>query len=217
MLESLKKSMKSHHQFLLLVILLFSRAIIAMKVLQSGDTYHVSICPPTSSSDEVSCNAHAVTDSTGNLLKVAHVERKDSTFRVQDICTPTTHSGFGPADLQSAYGITVPSGVLAGTGPLVAVVIAGDYVKFEKDLAIYRSNYCLPACTVASGCLTKVNQDGLKSSFPAALVGWDVEGAIDMQMISSMCPSCKILIVVANTAFFSDMGTCVNKAAQLGK
>lgn len=189
-----------------------------MKILKSGGTYHISMCPPPTSPNEAFCNAQVVTDSTGSIIKTAHVPNKDSAFRTAaKACVSTTNEGFGPVDLQSAYGITVPTDVSAGTGPIVAVVIAGDYVEFETDLALYRSTYCLPACTVSSGCLTKVNQNGVNSSFPTSLAGWDVNGAIGMQMISSMCPSCKILLVVADTNTFGNLGTCVNTAAILGK
>ena len=210
--------MKLYFKFLLVTLVLVLRTSNAMKILQSGDTYYVSVCSPPTSPYENSCNAQVVTDSTGSIIQTLHILNRDSTFRTQaNKCDPMINKGFGPADLQSAYGITLPERVSAGTGPIVAVVIAGDYATFETDLAIYRSAYCLPACTVSSGCLSKVNQNGVNNSFPASLKGWDVEGAIGLQMISAICPSCKLLLVVANTPLISDMGTGVNTAVALGK
>src|SRR6516164_9513627 len=45
-------------------------------------------------------------------------------------------------------------------------VDAVGYSNAESDLAAYRSRYTLPPCTVASGCLTIVNQMGQPSPLP---------------------------------------------------
>ncbi len=73
-------------------------------------------------------------------------------------------SGYGPADLQSAYSL---AGVNAA-GRVVAIVDAYDDPNAESDLAAYRSTYGLPACTTANGCFKKVNQNGVQGSYPAA-------------------------------------------------
>src|SRR5919197_1148525 len=65
-------------------------------------------------------------------------------------------SGYGPADLQSAYKL--PSAT-AGSGQTVAIVDAFDDPTAESDLAQYRSFYGLPPCTT-DGCFRKVNQTG---------------------------------------------------------
>ena len=43
----------------------------------------------------------------------------------------------------------------------------------EADLAVYRAQYGLPACTTANGCFRKVNQAGASSPLPAANSGSD--------------------------------------------
>src|SRR5581483_11080117 len=53
-------------------------------------------------------------------------------------------SGYGPSDLQSAYALPSSS---AGSGQTVAIVDAYDDPSAESDLATYRSQYGLPACT----------------------------------------------------------------------
>ena len=61
--------------------------------------------------------------------------------------------GLTPADLRSAYGL--PAG--GGRGTIVAVVDACDDPDAEQDLAAYRKQFGLPACTAANGCFRKVN------------------------------------------------------------
>ena len=53
-----------------------------------------------------------------------------------------------------------------GAGETVAIVDAYDDPTAEADLATYRSQYGLPACTTANGCFRKVNQNGVHE--PAA-------------------------------------------------
>ena len=60
-------------------------------------------------------------------------------------------TGYGPADFQSAYKLTAAS-QQRGKGQTVAIVDAYNDPNLAKDLATYRANYKLPACTKASGC-----------------------------------------------------------------
>ncbi len=127
--------------------------------------------------------------------------------------TPMTlPSGFGPADLASAYAL--PGGT-AGSGLTVAIVDAYDLPTAEADLAVYRAQYGLPACTTANGCFKKVDQTG-GTSYPAANSGWGGEIALDIDMVSATCPNCKILLVEATTASSTNLGTAVNTAVSLG-
>ncbi len=124
----------------------------------------------------------------------------------------TTPSGYGPSDLQSAYSL--PSAT-AGSGRTVAVVDAMDDPNAESDLATYRSQYGLPACTTANGCFRKVDQNG-GTTYPSADSGWAGEISLDMDMVSAVCPQCHILLVEADSASVSDLGTAENKAVALG-
>src|SRR5947208_6459769 len=96
---------------------------------------------------------------------------------VKGNATAAGPSGYGPADLQSAYKL--PSAT-AGTGQTVAIVDAFDYPSAEADLGTYRSQYGLPACTTANGCFRKVNQNGATSPLPATDTGWAGEAALDL-------------------------------------
>ena len=85
-----------------------------------------------------------------------------------------------------------------------------------SDLATYRSNYGLPACTVANGCFRQVNQSGATSPLPANDSGWGEEIDLDIDMASAICPQCHILLVEATSASNANLGISVNTAVSLG-
>ena len=123
---------------------------------------------------------------------------------------PLTVSGYHPVDLQSAYQI--PS---ISTSPTVAIVDAYDDPYAENDLGVYRSQFGLQPCTTANGCFRKVNQKG-GTSYPRANGGWSQEISLDLDMVSAICPNCKILLVEASSSSQANLGTAVNTAAALG-
>ncbi|MFL6074512.1 MAG: S8 family serine peptidase [Mycobacteriales bacterium] len=123
----------------------------------------------------------------------------------------TAPAGYGPADLRSAYHLPDTG----GTGT-IAIVDAFGYPTAEADLAAYRSQYGLPACTVASGCLTILNQRGDTTPLPAPQPGWAVETALDLDMASAACPACPLLLVQADDPAFADMGAAVDTAVAHG-
>ena len=125
----------------------------------------------------------------------------------------STPVGYGPAQLQAAYAL--PSAT-AGNGQTVALVESGDYPSAAADLATYRSLYGLPACTVANGCFKKVGQTGSTTSLPRVNASWAEETALDMDMVSAICPNCHILIVEANAANTRNLDAAENEAAALG-
>ncbi|HEY3482469.1 MAG TPA: hypothetical protein VGL02_26560, partial [Streptomyces sp.] len=122
-----------------------------------------------------------------------------------------TPSGYGPADLQSAYKL--PSGT-NGAGQTVAIVDANNDPTAEADLGVYRAQYGLPACTTANGCFKKVNQTG-GTSYPPTDAGWATEISLDLDMVSAVCPKCHILLVEASSASYANLGQAVNEAAAL--
>jgi hypothetical protein len=127
-----------------------------------------------------------------------------------------TPSGYGPAQLQTAYSL--PSST-AGSGATVALVDAYDDPNAESDLAVYRSQYGLPACTTADGCFKKVNENGEASPLPPTEPpgdDWATEESLDIDMVSAACPLCHIDLVEANSNSFDDLGTAVDAAVALG-
>ncbi|MER5684075.1 carboxypeptidase regulatory-like domain-containing protein [Streptomyces sp. NPDC002205] len=122
-----------------------------------------------------------------------------------------TPAGFGAGDLQNAY--TLPAD--GGAGQTVAIVDAYDDPNAEADLAVYRQQYGLPACTTANGCFTKVDQRG-GTNYPAADPGWAGEISLDVDMVSAAAPNAHILLVEADSANFADLGAAVDQAVALG-
>jgi subtilase family serine protease len=126
-----------------------------------------------------------------------------------------TPSGFGPADLQSAYAL--PSTV-AGVGQVIGIVDAYDDPNAAQDLATYRAQFKLPPCSTSgtNPCFRKVGQTGSTRSLPHANGGWAQEEALDIDMASAICPNCRIVLVEANSASFANLSAAVNEAAALG-
>ena len=157
-------------------------------------------------------NANAVrevcprTDGPGEMHCFA-LERVD--LRAYDADPNATHFGFSPSDLQSAYNIQ------GGTGTKVGIVDAYGYPNASSDLAAYRSSYGLSACTTGNGCLTIRNQTG-GTNPPPPNANWDSEQAVDLDMVSAMCPQCHIFLVQASSNKRSDLYTAVKEAVKLG-
>jgi subtilase family serine protease len=121
-------------------------------------------------------------------------------------------SGYGPSDLDSAYNVPTT----LGSGKTVAIVDAYNDPNAASDLATYRSNFGLPACTVANGCFKQVNQNGATSPLPANNTGWSSEEMLDIEMVSAICPNCHITLVEASNPTTVSLGTAVNTAVALG-
>ena len=157
----------------------------------------------TPTKNKLACYAiRQVTPSEPNALSA------DTAGKVKPNATP---SGYGPADLRSAYALT-GSGSATET---VAIVDAYNDPNAASDLATYRSEYGLPACTVASGCFKQVSQTGT-STLPKNDTGWAGEESLDVDMVSAICPNCHILLVEAKSATTANLGTAVNEAVTLG-
>jgi hypothetical protein len=124
----------------------------------------------------------------------------------------TAPPGYGPADLRSAYNLPATG----GSGQTVAVIDAYDNPDAASDLAIYRQQYGLPACTTANGCFRKVSQDGSTTDYPEYNATWSVEIDLDLDMVSAICPECHILLVEADDDSIQNLGTAVDEAVKLG-
>ncbi len=169
--------------------------------------------PATSSSTTVktvhSCNQ---TVSAGHYTCFAE-RRSDVGFTPKsELAAAAAPSGFGPSSLQSAYALPSTS---AGSGQRVYIVDAYDDPKAESDLASYRTQFGLSACTTANGCFKKVNQNGAASPLPTADSGWAGEISLDLDMVSAVCPNCGITLVEANDNA-DNLFLAVKEAATLG-
>ena len=132
----------------------------------------------------------------------------------------TPAGGLTPAQLRSAYGLTPASAPAAG-GPLIAIVDAFEDKTAESDLATYRSQFGLPACTSQSGCFTKVVMTGAnlppgqakQLNSGAGTTTWADEIALDLAMASAACPSCRLMLVEAGGQDLDSLASAVNTAA----
>jgi len=160
-------------------------------------------------------NSCGTTSARGFARCMAVVRTTVSGLTASDAASPlaATPSGLGPSSLVSAYKL--PSAT-AGSGKTIAIVDAYDDPNAEADLGVYRSYYGLSACTTANGCFKKVSQTGSTTSLPTKNGGWAQEISLDVDMVSAICPNCKILLVEAKTASFANLGAAVNEAAALG-
>jgi hypothetical protein len=128
-------------------------------------------------------------------------------------------SGWTPTDIAAMYGLPpVPDPVPVGTGPTVAVVVAGGQPTLAADLDSYRSAYGLGTCDAANGCLTVINDQGstASASLPAPVEGWDFEIAMDTEAVSASCPACRILVAEAPSTDSTDLDQAIQAAVTAG-
>lgn len=130
-------------------------------------------------------------------------------------CPVDEAAGYTPCNLQNAYGLKKFSSK-NGIGNTVAVVDPNDDPNAEADLKVFRKTYGLPGCTTANGCFKKFNQNGVQGSYPAPDANFAGEIALDIEMVSAICPKCHIDLVEANSAGLGDLGTAENEAVALG-
>ena len=136
------------------------------------------------------------------------LKRTDVTPQLQPAAAPKgipAGYGYGPAQLQSAYNLATAA-TADGKNSTVALVDAYDDPTAAGDLAVYRAAAGLPAAS-----LTKVNQNGKTSPLPSeapASDDWTLEESLDLDMVSAICPDCRIILVEAA----SDAGTSLYKA-----
>jgi len=132
----------------------------------------------------------------------------------------TITNSLGPSELQTAYGLTSAS-ANDGSGETVAIVDAFGDPNIGDDLKAYRANWTLGACNTAvseDGCLTVLNENGQSSPLPAANgTSWEDETALDVEMVSAICPNCHIDLFEANSEDLGDLGTAENSAAKVSK
>jgi subtilase family serine protease len=131
----------------------------------------------------------------------SHVRTKDD--GVTPSATTTYQAGYTPAQLQTAYKVLAGG----GAGTLVAIVDAYANPNAASDLAAYRSTFKLPPAT-----FSEIAQDGQGIGTVSGNVGWGQEEALDLDMVSAMCPACKIVYVGARSASYADLGAAVKYA-----
>ncbi|MFL6172891.1 MAG: hypothetical protein ACJ716_08360 [Marmoricola sp.] len=158
----------------------------------SNGRHATRVCAASTKATTASCSAKVmVSDKTGAV----------------PASTSPAASALTPTQLRAAYGLT---GDATGT---VAIVDAYGYPNLERDLGVYRTQFGIPACTRASGCLRITDQSG-GTNLPRFNTGWAGETALDVDAVSAICPGCKILVVQAKSANIPDLGAAVATAAR---
>lgn len=114
---------------------------------------------------------------------------------VHGLVRPDTPSGYSPVDLRTAYNLASTS----GSGVTVAIVDAYDDPNAASDVAVYRKQFGIAAC--GSGCFTKYKMGSVANS------GWAEEESLDVDMVSAICPNCKILLVEAASSSLSALAS----------
>jgi len=133
-----------------------------------------------------------------------HVSRQQ---RSASASAPIAPKGYGPADLQSAYGLATAS-AKSGGHKTIAIVDAYDDPNAATDLAAYRSTEGLPALcgTPHTGkCVSSFTKVYAGGTAPPGNASWGVEISIDLDMVSAICPKCKIVLVETLTNSVTDM------------
>ncbi len=187
-------------------------ALLSLVALGTATHLFAKAALPTVAHPTIKGFRHACTNAPTGFAHCHAIEVILANVLAPNMIHPRTVAGYHPSDLQSAYNL--PSST-AGSGQTVAIVDAFDDPKAEADLAVYRSQFGLSACTTANGCFKKVNQSG-GHKYPSPNAGWAEEISLDLDMVSAICPKCHILLVEANNASFGNLGKAVNEAVKLG-
>ena len=169
-----------------LLVLFGAVALLGLPVAAQGANVHANyraVCP-SPPAGYAHCHELVVTDSHGNPF------------------VSSSPTGLSPATIKSAYGFSTSS--TAGAGATIAIVDAYDDPSAESDLAVFSSQYGLPACTTANGCFKKVDQTG-GTSYPRADGGWALEISLDVQWAHAIAPGAKILLVEASSNSFANL------------
>ena len=144
---------------------------------------------------------------------LCHAEYRNDITAILDSLLPALLApGYHPDMLQAAYGVTraAPTG---GSGQTVAIVVAYHAPRLESDLAVYRRTFGLSPCATANGCLRIVAGNG---ALPAYNSGWEPEETLDVEMVSAICPRCRIMAVEAQSDDIGDLAQAVDTAVARG-
>ena len=180
----------------------FARGPVQMSVHGGFVYFHQAVCDRNVRPGVARCLAHVRTDQQGNPLSVTPQAAGRGVVM---------NAALTPADLRSAYKITATGSF----STIVAVIDAYGYPNAQADLAVYRSTFGLPSCTRTNGCFIQIDQNG-GTNYPKYDSGWAQEQALDLQMVSAMCPNCKIMLVQAKSADNGALAAAVSKAIALG-
>ena len=122
---------------------------------------------------------------------------------------------FSPGQIRSAYSL--PS--KGAARQTIAVVSVFDDPYIQSDLNAYSRMFGLPRCTGANHCFHKLNQGGRTKPLPPKDPSggqWITESSLGVELARGVCPTCKIMLVEANTTYKGDVAAAIEAASQAG-
>ncbi len=165
------------------------------------------LCPASLSPERMSCMALVRTD----MMPEAAMG-PDALQPGAETC-PFEQQAYCPNDLQDAYNL--PS-LTKGAGRVVAIVDAFGYHHAASDLATYRKTMGLKPCTTGTKCLRIVNQTGGSAlpPEPPPSDDWRGEQSLDLDMVSAICPNCRIVLVQSDNDNTNNLYSSVKTAGR---
>jgi hypothetical protein len=135
-----------------------------------------------------------------------------------DVAGTSSQKGLDPQQLQQAYGLT-SAAAMPADGETGAIVDAYNDQDAASDLASYRAEFGLPACdkSTGAGCVSIYNEHGGRTGLPGSdpTGGWELEEALDLEMVSAICPECSIDLIEASSANISALAVAELTATHL--
>jgi subtilase family serine protease len=120
-------------------------------------------------------------------------------------------TGLGPAQMRAAYGFDQLTN--QGQGQTIGIIIALDAPTIESDLAVFDTQFQLPACNTNNGCFQKIYADGTP---PPGDLDWALDAALDVEQAHSLAPAAKIILVEAGVNTLADLLHAVDVAIANG-
>ena len=119
--------------------------------------------------------------------------------------TPLAGIVYTPQQIRKAYGVDQLT--LDGSGITVAVIIAFSYRNLQRDFNVFCTQFNLPLITLD---IRRMANNIRTNS------GWALEECLDVQMVHSIAPRAKIMVVEARSNSFTDLNAAVSYANNNG-
>ena len=120
--------------------------------------------------------------------------------------------GITPSEMGEIYGFHLVTN--QGLGQVIGIVDAYDDPNIEADLAVFSTEFELPACTTSNGCFRKLYATGSK---PVPSAGWAGEISLDVEWAHAVAPQARIVLVEAKNdttqALFNAVAAAVSNGA----
>jgi len=188
--------------------------------------------PASAGAFPVSLDAYAACMPQSGLAQCHAQWRSDLAANSNPLAGLNQISGYKPADLQSAYGLT-SAAASSGSDQTIAIVVAYHDPNLASTLSIYRAAFGLPPCALPPlisipgfskpACLRvlwpngNANGQAYWTSIPPAFnQGWATEEDLDVEMASAICPNCKIIVSESPDATVQNLANAVTSAIGQG-